>query len=277
MTTHHNNPPTLLLKGSLTPIYASSIVIAVLMTAASVAGIFFQTATYPTVELLENFFPNDVLMLAIGLPMLLVSMALTCRKRLIGLLLWQGALVFVFYNYFIYVLAMPLNLAYLLHLAMVLLSFYALIALIAGIDASELGSRLAGAVLDRLSGAILAVLGFLFLLRALGMLIGGLSDPEPMAGTELALNSSDFLITPTWVLGGILLWRRKALGYVIGLGLLFQASMLFIGLIVFMLVQPILTEAPFPLVDIVVVFVMGLICFVPFGLYLRGVLTTRKL
>ena len=55
-----------------------------------------------------------------------------------------------------------------------------------------------------------------------------------------------------------------------GLGLLFQASMLFIGLIIFLLLQPILTQAPLALVDIVVVFVMGLICFIPFGLFLRG-------
>ncbi len=276
MNASHKPQPVLPLKGNLKPIYASSILIAVLMTAAAVAGIFFQEVTYPTVELLENFLPNDVLMLGIGLPMLLVSMVLACRRKLIGLLLWQGALIFVLYNYLIYVLAMPLNIVFLLHLGLAMLSTYTLIALIASIDATAVGSRLAGVVPERLSGGILAGLGFLFLLRALAMLIGGLGVSEPMAGTELALNSADFLITPTWVLGGILLWRRKPLGYVTGLGLLFQASMLFIGLIVFMLVQPFLTEVPFPVFDVIVVFVMGLICFVPFGLYLRGVLSTRK-
>jgi len=50
----------------------------------------------------------------------------------------------------------------------------------------------------------------------------------PIAETELALHISDFLITPAWIIGGVLLWRRKEFGYVIGLGLLFQASMLFI-------------------------------------------------
>ena len=277
MNASHKPQPALPLKGNLKPIYASSILIAVLMTAAAVAGIFFQEATYPTDELLENFFPNDVLMLGIGLPMLVISMAFACQKQLIGLLLWQGALIFVLYNYLIYGLAMPLNIVFLLHLGLAMLSTYTLIALITSIDASAVNARLAGAVPERLSGGILAGLGFLFLLRALAMLIGGLGVSEPMAGTELALNSADFLITPTWVLGGILLWRRKPLGYVTGLGLLFQASMLFIGLIVFMLVQPFLTEVPFPVFDVIVVFVMGLICFVPFGLYLRGVHSARKL
>ena len=78
------------------------------------------------------------------------------------------------------------------------------------------------------------------------------------------------------VVGGVLLWRRKAFGYVVALGLLFQASMLFIGLIVFLLVQPFLTAAPFALVDIVVVSILGMICFVPFALFVRGVLVLRN-
>jgi hypothetical protein len=52
--------------------------------------------------------------------------------------------------------------------------------------------------------------------------------------------------------------------------------MLFIGLIMFLLLQPVLTDAPFVLVDIIVVFIMGLICFIPFGLFVRGVVSTEK-
>ena len=47
--------------------------------------------------------------------------------------------------------------------------------------------------------------------------------------------------------------------------------MLFIGLIIFMLVQPTLTQTPFSFFDILVVFLMGFICFIPMGLYVRGV------
>ena len=97
-----------------------------------------------------------------------------------------------------------------------------------------------------------------------------------MAETELALQIADVVITPAWVIGGILLWRRQALGYVTGLGLLFQASMLFIALIIFLLLQPFLTTAPFVLVDVVVIFVMGLICFVPFALFVRGMVSKRN-
>jgi len=103
-----------------------------------------------------------------------------------------------------------------------------------------------------------------------------LTSQTPIAETELALHVSDFLITPAWVIGGVLLWRRKEFGYVTGLGLLFQASMLFIGLIIFLLLQPFLTAAPFVLADVVVIFILGLICFIPFALFVRGVVSGRR-
>jgi hypothetical protein len=83
---------------------------------------------------------------------------------------------------------------------------------------------------------------------------------------------ADLLTTPFWIIGGILLWRKLSLGYVTGAGLLFQASMLFIGLLVFFILQPLLTAVPFPVEDFAVIFGMGLICFIPFGLFARGII-----
>jgi hypothetical protein len=112
--------------------------------------------------------------------------------------------------------------------------------------------------------------------RVTGVIVNALISQTPVAAAELALHVSDFMITPAWVIGGVLLWRREPLGYVTGLGLLFQASMLFVGLIILLLVQPSLTDEPVAWVDIVVTFIMGLICFIPFGLFVRGVATSRK-
>jgi len=264
------------LRRNLTPIYVLSFTISILMAAASIAGILYRSVIYPTDELLQSFVPTDVTIICIGLPMLLGSIWLTWRGKLIGLLLWPGALFFVLYNYLAYVFAMPLNLAFLLHLALVGLSAYALIGLLASIDGKAVQQQLTGIVPERLAGGILTGLGFLFFLRAIGVLINALVSQTPIAETELAPNVSDFLTAPAWVLCGVLLWRRQELGYVTGLGLLFQGSSLFIGLIIFLLIQPILTTAAFSLVDIGVVFAMGLICFVPFALYARGVASGRS-
>ncbi|MBN1920005.1 MAG: hypothetical protein JW892_02070 [Anaerolineae bacterium] len=82
---------------------------------------------------------------------------------------------------------------------------------------------------------------------------------------------ADLLITPLWVISGVALWQRRTLGYVVGTGLLFQASMLFVALLVFFILQPFITDAPFPAEDFVAIFAMGAVCSVPFGLTVRGV------
>jgi hypothetical protein len=275
MNTNQERNASLPIRGGLALTYAISFIIAILMAAASIAGLLYRTVIYPTDDLLRSFVSNDVVNIFIGLPILLGSMWLAWRGKLIGLLCWPGALFFVLYNYLVYVFAMPLNVAFLLHLALVTMSAYTLIGLVASIDGKMVQKRLTGAVPERLAGGVLAGLGFLFFLRVIGVIVNALTSQTPIAETELALHISDCLITPAWVIGGVLLWRRKEFGYVIGLGLLFQASMLFIGLIIFLLLQPFLTTAPFVLVDVVVIFAMGLICFIPFALFVRGVVSDR--
>jgi len=264
------------IKHNLTLIYGLTFIIAILMAVASISGLLYQTIVYPTDELLQSFLANDVANLLVGLPMLLASMWLTRRGKLIGLLFWPGALFFVLYNYIIYVFAMPFNLAFLSHLTLVMLSVYSLIGLLTSIDGKVVQQQLIGAVPERLAGGVLAGLGLLFFLLVIGAIVQALISQTSIAETELALHVGDFLITPSWVICGVLLWRRKAFGYVAGLGLLFQASMLFIGLILVLLLQPFLTAAVFSLVDVVVIFVMGLICFIPFALFIRGVVSSTN-
>jgi hypothetical protein len=276
MNTHNNPQTTLPVKGKLTLLYILSFLIAILMTVASVAGIRYRALVYPTDELIRTFVSNDVVNLFIGFPILLGSMWLARRGKWIGLLCWPGALFFVFYNYTAYVFAMPLNWAFVLHLVLMTLSAYALIALVALIDGKVVQQRLGGAVPEHFAGGVLAGLGLLFLLRVIGVMVGALTNGTSLAETELAVNIADFLTTPAWVIGGILLWQRKKFGYVIGLGLLFQGSMLFIALIIFLLLQPLLTGAPFAVVDVIVIFVMGLVCFIPFALFVRGVIASSN-
>lgn len=259
------------IKCQLTLAYASSLAIAALMALASVAGILYQSNIYPTKELLESAVPTDVANLCIGLPLLLGSLWLAREGRLVGLLSWPGALFYVLYTYGVYVLCMPLNGALLLHLALVTLSAYTIIGLIASIDGAAVRRRLRDHVHERLCGAILILLGVAFLLQSGGAIVSALYSQTPIGQEELALHIADAICAPALVIGGALLFRREALGYLTGLGLLFQTSMLFIGLIVFLVVQPTLADVSFAPVDVVVVAILGLICFIPFGLFFRGV------
>jgi hypothetical protein len=97
------------LRRDLALMYAISLLIALLMAAASIAGLLRPDVVYPADELVRSFVPTDAATLFIGLPVLLGSIWLTWRGKLVGLLFWPGALLFVLYNYIVYVLGMPLN------------------------------------------------------------------------------------------------------------------------------------------------------------------------
>lgn len=258
------------IKRNLATVYAVSYGVALFMAAVSVAGLLVPTTLYPAEELLRTFVPNDAVNLVIGVPILLGSMGLARRGELVGLLLWPGALFFVLYTYLAYAFAMPLGWAFLVHLLLAVLSLYTLVGLVSGIDGSVVKQRLAGALPERFAGGALGVLGLAFFGRALVVVVDAISRGGPLEGAELAVNVADFMTTPAWVIGGLLLWRRAEFGYVAGLGLLFQGSMLFVALIAFFLVQPFLTDAPFALSDVVVVAAMGMVLFVPFVLSVRG-------
>lgn len=262
-------------RRSLTPVTIFSLVIALLMAVASAAGLLFRDQIYPSEELQQAFMATDVVNLLIGLPILLGSVWLARRGKLLGLLFWPGALFFVLYHYIVYTFGMPLNVGFLLALLLLALSAYTLAGLVARINGEAVERQLRGNVPERLAGGLLAGSGAAFFLLATGTIVSGILGQSPISETDLALQVSDTIVSIAWIIGGILLWRRQPLGYVTGAGLLFQASMLFIGLLVYFALQPFLSGTPFPAVDFVVVFVMGLTCFVPFGLFLRGIVSSK--
>lgn len=104
----------------------------------------------------------------------------------------------------------PFSTVFLLHLILVRLSAYSLVGLAVSIDGRCVQERLSGAVPERLGGGALV---------------------------------SDSTISPAYIVGGQLLWRRRELGYVASMGLLFQSSMLFTGLIGFLVLQPFLASS----------------------------------
>ena len=257
------------------PIHRLSLIAALGMACLSLAGLFFQFKIYPTAELRRSFVPNDVVNLLLGLLVLLGSMRLARHGRLIGLLLWPGALFYITYNYIACAAAAAFSLTFVFYTTLVVLTVYTIVRLLPSIDSAAVRQRLAGAVPDRLAGGVLILFSMLFLLRAAGQLAGSIAGRTDLAGTAFAVLISDLLTMPCWLAGGVLLWRRQAVGTIAAAGLLFQASMLFIGLLFFFILQPLLTASPFPGGDFAVVFAMALVCFVPFGLFVRGVLLSE--
>jgi hypothetical protein len=266
-------PPNLPVNKDLTTIRTLTIIIAVLMAIMSLAGFVFPYRIYPSPELVQSFMVNDLINLIIGLPILLGSLWLVKRSRLVGLLFWPGALLYVFYNYLPLLIGVPFGLVTIPFLVIILLSIYGTFDLLKSIDHRAVQEKLSGAVSERLSGWVLVAFGVLFIFRAASVIAEALT-----AGTSLPLTEiSDIVLSVLWIFGGALLLIKKPLGYTGGLGLLFVASALFLGLILYLLLNPLFTGALFVLADVIVILVMGLVCFIPFGLFLRGVLAETSI
>ena len=256
--------------------YILSLAVAILMTAASLAGLLFPEALYPGEDLSTAFVPNDVVNLCLGLPILLGSMAQARGGRLLGLLFWPGALLYTLYNYIAYTIALSLSLGGLVYIVLVVLCAWAVLFLVSSMDMATIKQRLGGLVPEKLGGGVLVGLGGLFFIMRIGVIIQTLSG-QGQNRAEGSVAIADLVIMPLLVLGGVWLWQKKPLGYACGAGLLFQGSMLFVGLLAIFILQPVLLPVPFALVDFIVVFAMGLVCFIPFGLFLRGIAGESKI
>src|SRR5664280_923484 len=166
---------TLPLKRDLTLAYRASGLIALLMVVVSVGGLAWGSPSLYGVApnralgvsassagvLVPGFLVQDVFNLAVGLPILVGVLWLARRGSLIGLLLWPGALFYLAYTYVHYLVDAPFSALFLGYVAVVALSAYTTIGLVASIDGDTVRQRLAGAVRPRLVGGVLVGLALL--------------------------------------------------------------------------------------------------------------------
>ncbi len=251
-------------------IYLSSAV-AILMGLLSVSGILLPEILYPDSALREAFLPNDLVNLCLGLPLLGFVLNRVANQKLVGFLLLPGMLVFVTYNYLAYTLGRPLDWISSLNILLVALCVYTLVRLFISLDHSRIKDQLSGKIPARFSGWVLLIFGMAFLALAISQILTGIREGViPPLGAN-AVAAADILVSLGWITGGYLLLRKRPLGYTIGLGLLVAASFLFLGLILFFFLAPLLVARPFDWIEVLTVLVMGLIAFVPTVLFWLGV------
>ena len=257
-------------------IWRLTFLIAIWMTLFSSLGFIFADIIYPELDLAETFLTNDLVNIILGLPMLIYVLISLKRKKLLGLLLLPGALIYVFYNYFAYLVGRPGDMFTIFNLGLVLLSIITLIVLLKSIDHQAIKTKLAGLVPDKASGWILLFIGLAFFLLACFQLINSILTDISLTTGEQATSLADLTVSSLWAGGGILLLLKKPMGYTTGLGLLIAASSLFLGLIVFFLLNPIITGKPLILSDLLTIFFMGFICYTPLFFYWRGIIRSEN-
>jgi hypothetical protein len=208
----------------------SSIVV-VLMAIESALGLVVADLYPEAPWAIASLRGNDLVTLVLVAPMLGVAVARQRSDR--WALVWLSGLLYGVYNFAYYAFGTAFNDVFLLHVASLSLSVLGLIALASSLDATSLSAR-AGTISARRPIAAFMV----FVGTALTVAWSGFSlrfaingqlpeDVMPPTAVHLVYALDLSLLAPMFLAGGILLWRRAAWGYVLGVAVnLFGAAYL---------------------------------------------------
>lgn len=245
------------------------IFIAVLVAVASILGILFYNDLYISEENINTFVPNDFANLLTGLPLLLISLMLIIRGKLPGLIFLPAALFYFIYVYFPYVF---LSLGYLFipHLLIFSLCIYILTALMVSIDRDSIKKLIPVRFPFRTLGGILIASGILIIIRQTVLVVIAIINKSTFDIHLTSLWIDDLALgSPVMITGGILLWRKKALGYIVGPGLYIVMGALSFGLIPYILIQSQLKKTSVDISSIIILLIMSALCVIPFILLSR--------
>lgn len=158
---------------------------------------------------------------------LLIAAYFVNNGSLKAFLVWSGVLLYLLYAYLIYAFDVHFNSLFLVYVAIVGLSFYALVGSVMHLHLDSLHASFPVTTRARAVSVFLLVLGIVFYLLWLredipALLAGNI--PPGVTATNLPTNTVHVLdiglYLPAMLITALLLWRRKLLGYLLGGALL---------------------------------------------------------
>lgn len=208
--------------------------IAILITVATVSELLIGGLFHgDTIYLVAQARGQDVITLAIALPALVVGALLAARNSERGRLIWLGALVYLVYTYAIYAFHVRFNSLFLVYVALLGCSLYALIGGLATTDFGAVKARLSKGRSVTAVSVFLGLVAVLFYFAWLGEVVPALvSGDVPRSVVDNGTPTSGVhvldmaWILPAMVLTSVWLRRGRALGYALAGVLLAFLSLL---------------------------------------------------
>ena len=199
--------------------YILSVVLAVLMVLQSTLGRVYPGQYRDAQWICLTWFGNDWLTLAVAVPLLAASLLLARRGSVRGLLLWLGTLGYGAYNYAYYMLGAALNAFFPLYVAALLVSVATLVLALSRIEVARVAERFRLKTPVRLVGGYLVFvasgLSSVWLATWAAYVFAGRPTPVEPEAFKLVAALDTAIMVPALALGGVLLWRRNAWGYVV--------------------------------------------------------------
>jgi len=175
---------------------------------------------WDTVSSAAQMQANDLIMLAVGLPLLAISFWLAQRGSLRGRLLMTGTLGFVLYTYITMCFGANYNQLFLVYVALFALSLYALILSMMSFDLATLPAHFSNRLPRRWIAGMLFFAAAFLTLAWMGRIVPTITQQQlpPLENTtSLFIQAMDLaIVVPLCVLSGVLLLKRSAWGYLLG-------------------------------------------------------------
>ena len=211
---------------------ALSLTAGLLMAAASAAGIFIP-AVYgrETASWSAQGAGQDVVNLFVIAPALLVSLFYVSKDSLPASLVWLGLLIYMIYSYVLYAFFVHFNTWFLVYVAVLSTSFWALVGAVSSVNLDRL-SRVVNRDRRYTAQALyLMASGLLFAALWLSDIVPALASgttPPAIVEVGLPVNPIHVLdlafILPAMIVTSILLWRRNIIGLLFAVPLMTVAA-----------------------------------------------------
>lgn len=211
---------------------------AILLAIAAGGGVLIGGLYHDTPTMATQAIGQDLASLVVALPVLVISALLAWRGSLRARIIWLGSLVYVLYAYVGYAFAVRFNQMFLVYVALVGCSLYALIGGLASTDLAAVKASFSDRMPVRAVSIYLGVIAALFYLLWLSESLPASLAGQPSAALVEAGTPTNFIqvedmaaFLPAVVIAAVSLWRRRALGYTLAGVVLVQFVLLPIAIL----------------------------------------------
>lgn len=199
-----------------------SYLIAGLALIASAGGILIDGLYRGTAFVVSTWLGNDLVTLAVAVPLLLGATLLTACGSARAQLVWIGMLDYMLYNFGFYLFGTAFNWFFFIYVLLFALSIWALILALMSLDVEQVSASFSPHTPVKMIAGFMAFVGIslsvIYFLQWLGfVLTNELPAIVTMTGhpTNLVFALDLTIVVPVMLVGAVLLWRRQPWGYVL--------------------------------------------------------------
>lgn len=215
-----------------------TIPIAILLAIAAGSGVFVNGLYRDNAYFASQALGQDLISLLVALPALIISAIPTHRGSARARLVWLGMLVYLVYSYMIAAFVVRFNSLFLVYVALLGCSLYALIGGLVTTDMAAIKSSFSDKTPVRAVSVFLGVLMvlfyFLWLSEAVPALLAG-KLPQSIVDNGTPTNAVHVLdmawMLPAFGITAVSLWRKHALGYTLAGAILSFISLLALAIL----------------------------------------------